>query len=104
MSCLDDISDWPERAARAHFRISLLAANCGVSERHLRRFIKLRFGQLPHLWLLGHRLAKAPELLQQNFLLNRSPTIWGSQAKSIFRESSNGTSEFLPDPIRTDCA
>jgi len=69
MSRLDAITDWPERAARAKFRISALAVDCGVSERQLRRFIESKFRSPPHAWVLEQRLEKGRELLQQNLRL-----------------------------------
>jgi AraC-like DNA-binding protein len=64
-SRLSQITDWPERAARTGFRISALAADCRVSEQHLRRYFEFEFGQPPHVWIMSLRLQEAPKLLAQ---------------------------------------
>lgn len=64
-SRLDQVSDWAERAKRARFNLSALAADCHVSKQHLRRYIESRFGPPPHLWMMRQRLQEAPKLLEQ---------------------------------------
>ena len=64
-SRLDRIENWAQRAAVAKFRIRVLALSCQVSEQHLRRYFKAKFGQQLHVWLMNERLLGAAELLRQ---------------------------------------
>jgi AraC-like DNA-binding protein len=68
-SRLSRIKDWPVRTARAGFRISALAADCRVSEQHLRRYIRSEFGHPPHVWMMSQRLCQAPKLLEQGLMV-----------------------------------
>lgn len=65
MGRLDEISDWEERAARAKFQLSRLAADCHVSERQLRRHIEKTYRVPPHVWMMELRLRGAPGLLRR---------------------------------------
>jgi transcriptional regulator GlxA family with amidase domain len=62
-SRLDHVGDWNKLAARAHFRVTVLAKDCGVSERQLRRYFLKQFGKSPREWLGVERLGKVRPLL-----------------------------------------
>ena len=64
-SRLDSVTDWEARAERAAYCVSALAEDCGVTERHLRRYLRLRFGESPRDWLAEVRLARGAALLRQ---------------------------------------
>jgi hypothetical protein len=57
-SRLDSVTDWEARAERAAYCVSALAEDCGVTERHLRRYLRLRFGESPRDLLAEVRLAR----------------------------------------------
>jgi AraC-like DNA-binding protein len=69
---LDSVTDWEARAERTGYRVSALAKDCGVSERHLRRFLRLKFGKSPRAWLAERRLARAAASLQQTMLVKEA--------------------------------
>ncbi len=71
-SRLDCVTDWDARAERAGYRTSALARDCGVSERHLRRYFRLRFGKPPRAWLAARRLARAAASLQRARLVKEA--------------------------------
>jgi AraC-like DNA-binding protein len=64
-SRLDSVTDWEARAARSAYCVSELAEDCGVTERHLRRYLRLRFGESPRDLLAEVRLARGAALLRQ---------------------------------------
>jgi AraC-like DNA-binding protein len=71
-SRLDSVTDWEARAEHAVYRVSALAKDCGVTERHLRRFLRLKFGKSPRAWLAERRLARAAASLQQALLVKEA--------------------------------
>lgn len=86
-SLLDRVTDWPERARTARFRIATLARDCGVSVRQLRNYIHIRFGTTPHCWTMRIRLLAAPSLLSQNKSVKQISSELGfSQAAHFSRE------------------
>jgi AraC-like DNA-binding protein len=62
-SRLDCVVDWDKLAARAHFRVTELAKDCGVSERQLRRYFLQQFGKTPREWMTIARLGGVKALL-----------------------------------------
>jgi iron complex transport system substrate-binding protein len=50
-SRLRRITDWSRRAMLARYRVKELASLCGVSPRHLQRFIRQTEGCCPQQWL-----------------------------------------------------
>jgi AraC-like DNA-binding protein len=88
-SRLDCITDWEARAERAGYRISVLAKDCGVSERHLRRFIWLRKGKSPRAWLAELRLARAAASLRRAMLVKEAA------AKAGFNNPADFTRLFI---------
>lgn len=67
MSRLERITleDWQARALAAQGSVEALAESCGVSRRHLHRFIRQRWGVVPIRWLNEVRLRHAPVLLKR---------------------------------------
>lgn len=57
---------WVEMARRARYKSNLLSTATGISQRQMRRYIKLIFGCSPHLWLNDQRLKLARTLLVKN--------------------------------------
>ncbi|HLX72310.1 MAG TPA: helix-turn-helix transcriptional regulator [Verrucomicrobiae bacterium] len=62
-SRLDHVHDWNKVAADAHFSVSKLAKECGVSERQLRRYFLKQFGKSPREWMAAQRMRKVRPLL-----------------------------------------
>lgn len=62
-SRLDYVGDWNKQAARARFRVTELAKDCGVSDRQLRRYFLKQFGKSPREWMAVTRLGKVRPLL-----------------------------------------
>lgn len=87
MSRLDAISDWLNKARQAGFRISVLAANCGISEQHLRRYLEEKFKCAPHVWLMHLRLENAPELLSQGLQVKEVAAELGFRSAEHFSRS-----------------
>jgi transcriptional regulator GlxA family with amidase domain len=85
-SRLDSIKDWPERAARSHFRIDVLAEDCRVGVRQLSRYFHVRFGEAPHLWTTRRRLLKALDLLLEGRSVNEIAVALGYSDHAHFSE------------------
>ena len=58
-SKLDLIPDLEDRAHHAHYVLQELAAECQVSPRHMRRYIRAKYRQPAHLWLMKLKLQPA---------------------------------------------
>jgi AraC-like DNA-binding protein len=58
-------SHWQLLAKEAQFSPAKLAALCGVSDRHLQRIFKRRFGCPPSKWLRALQCRIAQELIRQ---------------------------------------
>ena len=86
-SRLDCIEDWGKRSAQAHFRVTELAKDCGVSERQLRRYFLERFGQSPRKWLADARLNGVKSLLAQGKLVKEIAAQAGFNHQSNFSRS-----------------
>jgi len=56
---LELVDNWDQRAKEALFRASILASACRVSRRNLEKFIRRRFGESPHIWMVRLRMAHA---------------------------------------------
>jgi len=71
-SRLDLIQNWEIRSAEAGFRVDRLADHCGVTERQLRRYIYLKFGCSPQVWISRIRLEKALALIREGKLIKEA--------------------------------
>lgn len=87
-SRLDCIGNWDVLASQAHFRVSLLAEVCGVTERQLRRYFQLRFGSSPHAWMMAKRLEQVQSHLAEGWLVKEVAFEAG------FKHQSNFTRQF----------
>ena len=67
-SRLDSVADWEAEWLLAARRIGVLAKNCGITERHLRRHFLLRFEEPPRRWFEERRVARAAASLLQGKL------------------------------------
>jgi transcriptional regulator GlxA family with amidase domain len=86
-SRLDVITDWEDRAKRANYRVSELAAQCGITERQLRRYFLLKFRCSPHAWLSGRRIELVRPLLDSGKLIKEMAAVAGfSQASNFSRQ------------------
>jgi len=86
-SVLDTIKNWEERARKARFQVARLARECGVSERQLRSYVRVKFRTPPHAWMMAVRLGVAPALLAQGFSVKRiSAELGFSQPSHFSRE------------------
>lgn len=83
-SRLDSVTDWEARAKRAGYRVSALAKHCGVSERHLQRVLRLKFGKSPRAWLAERCLARAAASLQQTMLVKEVAAEAGFKSPAHF--------------------
>jgi AraC-like DNA-binding protein len=83
-SRLDRITDWEKRAEKANYRVFLLAEECGVTERQLRRYIHAKFGSSPNLWMMKGRIQKGPDLLQQGSLAKEVAAVLGFKCYTHF--------------------
>jgi AraC-like DNA-binding protein len=64
-SRLSRIKDWEQLVEQAQYIASALAKTCGVSERHLRRYIRTTFGLSATEWIDRIRMAKGIRLICQ---------------------------------------
>ena len=89
MSRLDRISqeDWLERALSAQGSVEALAENCGVSRRHLQRFIRERWGVVPVRWLNELRIRHASVLLRKGLTVKEAATAVGYESASHFAKA-----------------
>jgi AraC-like DNA-binding protein len=65
MSILDRIGDLEERFERNGYRAGLVAEDCGVSERQLRRYIQRKCGVALRTWMERIRQRKVREGLRR---------------------------------------
>src|SRR3974390_1521480 len=86
-SRLDYVQDWNKLAARAHFRVAVLARDCGVSERQLRRYFRKQFGRSPREWMTITRLGKVRPLLTTGKSVKEIATPAGFNHQSNFARS-----------------
>ena len=84
----DSVTDWEVGARRAVHRVSALAKDCGISQRHLGRFLRLKFGKSPRKWLVERRLARGTALLRRPVLVNEA------SAEAGFKTPAHFTSRF----------
>jgi AraC-like DNA-binding protein len=68
-SRLDAITDWPERARAARYRVSEVAGAVGVTRQQLRAYFLRRFGVAPGLWLVRLKMQDAGSRLRQRDLI-----------------------------------
>ena len=87
-SRLDRIKDWEVRAEQARFNVTLLAKECEVTVRQLRRYFQAKFGIAPHNWLTQNRLQKVRTLLPSSQLLKEV------SANAGFKRPSDLTRQF----------
>jgi len=59
-----DRTEWLEFAEASGFRVANLAAEIGVSQRQLERYVKRQFGSSPQRWLKELRMSKALLLIE----------------------------------------
>jgi transcriptional regulator GlxA family with amidase domain len=60
---LEEITNWPELADVAQYRVKALAETCGTTARKLERFFLVRSGVTPHCWLNDLRQSRGVALL-----------------------------------------
>lgn len=86
MSRLEHITleDWQARALAAQGSVETLAAHCGVSRRHLQRFVQKKWGVVPARWLNEVRLNHAPVLLKKGLTVKEAATALGYEDASHF--------------------
>jgi len=70
--------------ARADYRVAALAGHCNITERQLRRYVRLKFGKTPHAWLTEERLARATELLAHGALVKETAAETGFKQPGHF--------------------
>lgn len=100
-SRLDSVTDLEARAARAGWRVGLLARDCGVSERHLRRFFLLKFGKPPRQWLAEKRLAPGAASLRQARLVKEAAGQAGFKDPAHFSRSFTQLFGMPPSAFRS---
>jgi transcriptional regulator GlxA family with amidase domain len=83
-SRLDGLTDLEARADHAQYKVSALAKGCGVSKRQFQRFVRLRFGTAPHVWLAQIRLARGIACLKQAGLVKEAATQAGFNHSADF--------------------
>lgn len=62
---LEQVTDWPERARQAGYRVSELAALCGVSTRTLDRFFRRHLKVTPRQWMHQMRRSEAARFARE---------------------------------------
>jgi len=66
MMLLQQVTDWPQRAADAQWSVKALAAACGVSLGQLERHFYTTCTQCPLIWLKTERMRCAGEMLERH--------------------------------------
>jgi transcriptional regulator GlxA family with amidase domain len=103
-SRLDYVTDWETRAERASWRVGALARDCGVSERHLRRFFLDRFQMSPRAWLATKQLARGAASLQQARLVKEAAGQAGFDDPAHFSRSFTQQYGVPPSAFRSGFA
>lgn len=104
LSRLNCLTDWEARAERAGYRASALAKQCGVSERHLRRFVRLRFRKSPRAWLAQTRLNRAAASLHQAKLVKKAAAQAGFSDPAHFTRAFTRQYGVPPSEFRLSAA
>jgi transcriptional regulator GlxA family with amidase domain len=78
------IQNWSEIARRAKWSAAVLAKDCGVSERTLRRYFLKTRQQGPGVWLAKERLRHAHHLLDENHSVKETAIRLGYQQSYNF--------------------
>jgi AraC-like DNA-binding protein len=102
---LKHVQNWPELAKRANWSASVLAKQCGVSERTLRRHFLKQMGECPREWLAGQRQDKAIELLRDGSSVKEAAAGSGYKQQTNFTrkfKSEWGACPTLQPPLLTD--
>ena len=99
-SRLDFVRDWEEQAKRAQFKVEKLAAQCGVTERQLRRYFQGKFGHSPHRWMATRRAAWAKELLAQGLTVKEVAASAGFSRQENFSRHFKRHSNVTPTESR----
>ena len=102
MSRLERITleDWLERALTAKGSVEMLAESCGVTPRHLQRYIRNRWGVVPVRWLNKVRLRHAPALLKKGVKIKEVATALGYGDASHFAKAFRGHYGVPPSRFR----
>ena len=94
-SRLDRIFDWEKAAREAGYRARMLAEQAGVTDRHMRRYFRWRFGLPPQAWIDELRLRKCKPLLEQGQSVKSVALSLGfkqvSHFSSFFKDASGMT-------------
>ena len=99
-SRLDRITDWEVRAEQARFNVTLLAKDCEVTARQLRRYFRAKFGIAPHNWLTEKRLQKVRTLLPSGQLLKQVSATAGFKRPSDFTRQFKRYYKATPSSLR----
>ncbi len=86
-SRLDHIADWDALAFLAEFSAAKLAALCGVTPRHLRRYFRARFGMSLQHRLDSLRLNQGAELILHGWSVKAVAAELGWEKPSNFCEA-----------------
>jgi len=101
-SRLDCVTDWEARAERVGYRAAALAKDCGVSERHLRRYFCLRLGKSLREWLRQTRLARGAASLKQGTLVKEAAAQAGFTDPAHFTRAFTQQYGVPPSVFRLD--
>jgi AraC-like DNA-binding protein len=101
MSRLDRISEeeWRKMALSAQGSVAVLAGLCGVTPRHLHRFIRERRGAVPVRWLNEVRLKHALVLLNR-LTVKETALALGYADASYFAKAFKGCYGVPPGKFR----
>ena len=99
-SRLDYVRDWEHQAKQAHFKVIKLAAQCGVTERQLRRYFQEKFGASPHHWMARRRTAEAKRLLAQGLSVKEVAATAGFSRQENFSRHFKKHSSVTPTKSR----
>lgn len=99
-SRLDCIKNWDSLVVQGNYRVELLAGSCGVTERQLRRYFKIRFGISPHAWIRAKRMEQAKSLLSNGKLVKDAAAEVGFLLPSNFARQFKRQYQTTPTALR----
>jgi AraC-like DNA-binding protein len=103
-SRLDSINDWDDRARKAKYRVSLLAKQCGINERQLRRYFLSKFGCSPHVWMTERKFESVRSELSRGDLIKEVAATAGFSQSSNFSRQFKQLYRVPPSLMRNDDA
>src|SRR6266545_7943895 len=100
-SRLDRITCWRRVARKARYRVDELAQRVGVTERHLERYFRQRFGRRPKKQLDGWRMVDGRRHLREGLTIKEAAERLGFRHVQGFTRAFERVYEMAPSDFRS---